>query len=130
MHSTYPDLPVDLRVWRTFFRVAPRGYGLARKLWLPRLRALKAVCFRTRWGFAIVVDPTDYHGWSIAMHGEHEPGVTAWILRQLRPGDTFVDVGANHGWFALLAAHRLHMNPKPTFAPCLGGVSKSTVSTT
>ncbi len=33
-----------------------------------------------------------------------EPIETRWILDRLRPGDTFVDVGANVGYFTLLAA--------------------------
>lgn len=33
-----------------------------------------------------------------------EPQVTAFVQRRLRPGDGFVDVGANLGYFSLLAA--------------------------
>jgi FkbM family methyltransferase len=33
-----------------------------------------------------------------------EPGLAACLARLLRPGDTFVDAGANHGYFSLLAA--------------------------
>jgi FkbM family methyltransferase len=33
-----------------------------------------------------------------------EPNLTAWITRALSPGDTFVDVGANVGYFSALAA--------------------------
>lgn len=35
--------------------------------------------------------------------GEWEPTETYWIGRMLEPGDTFVDVGANVGYFTLLA---------------------------
>ena len=38
-------------------------------------------------------------------HGQpFEPGLAACLARLLRPGDTFVDAGANHGYFSLLAA--------------------------
>lgn len=37
-------------------------------------------------------------------HGEYEPTNTAVIENLLRPGDFAVDVGANHGWFALSMA--------------------------
>ncbi len=36
--------------------------------------------------------------------GQWEPHLTAWIPSRLAPGDTFVDVGANIGYFSLLAA--------------------------
>jgi FkbM family methyltransferase len=34
----------------------------------------------------------------------YEPGLAACLARVLRPGDTFVDAGANQGYFSLLAA--------------------------
>ena len=36
--------------------------------------------------------------------GTWQPALTRWLERRLGPGDTFVDVGANTGYFALLAA--------------------------
>jgi len=36
--------------------------------------------------------------------GEWEPTETHWFSRLLRPGDTFVDVGANVGYFSLVAS--------------------------
>lgn len=39
----------------------------------------------------------------LAGHG-HEPHVTAALARVLEPGGVFVDIGANMGWFTLLAA--------------------------
>jgi FkbM family methyltransferase len=36
--------------------------------------------------------------------GIWEPHFTYWITRQLRPGDTFIDVGANIGYYSLLAS--------------------------
>jgi FkbM family methyltransferase len=40
----------------------------------------------------------------IAEHGAYEVHVTALLNRTLRPGMTFVDVGANIGWFSVLGA--------------------------
>lgn len=39
--------------------------------------------------------------------GVFEPKETSWALAWLRPGMTFVDVGANVGYYTLLAAHRV-----------------------
>ena len=36
--------------------------------------------------------------------GIFEPSLTNWIWKTLQPGDTFVDVGANVGYFTLLAS--------------------------
>jgi FkbM family methyltransferase len=36
--------------------------------------------------------------------GVFEPNLTAWIRAHLKPGDVFVDVGANVGYFSLLAS--------------------------
>src|SRR5436309_218434 len=37
--------------------------------------------------------------------GVWEPHVTSWICGRLRPGDGFIDVGANIGYYTLLASH-------------------------
>lgn len=37
--------------------------------------------------------------------GVWEPNLTAWITERLEPGDVFVDVGANIGYYSLLAAN-------------------------
>ena len=41
---------------------------------------------------------------SIFHFGVFEPNLTAWIGRRLKPGDVFIDVGANVGYFSLLAS--------------------------
>ena len=38
--------------------------------------------------------------------GVWQPALTRWLCSSLQPGDVFVDVGANSGYFALLAAAR------------------------
>jgi FkbM family methyltransferase len=40
----------------------------------------------------------------IYVFGVWEPHLTYWIRDRLKPGDTFVDVGANIGYYTLLAA--------------------------
>jgi FkbM family methyltransferase len=56
-------------------------------------------------GFLIRVDPADYAvGHTVARTGSYEPEVSATLRKLLPPGATFVDIGANIGWFSLLAA--------------------------
>jgi FkbM family methyltransferase len=42
--------------------------------------------------------------------GRWEPFVTRFVLDTLRPGDTFIDVGANIGYYSLLASRLVGVN--------------------
>ncbi len=56
-------------------------------------------------GFAIQVDPVDENGRHIYIHGfDRRERLTRQLLRLLRPGDNVLDIGANCGYFAQLAA--------------------------
>jgi FkbM family methyltransferase len=55
-------------------------------------------------GFFLHVMPDDYIGASIIASRTYEPHVTALIRRELRQGDTFLDVGGNIGYFSMLAS--------------------------
>ncbi|MGW1076539.1 FkbM family methyltransferase [Streptomyces sp. NPDC002537] len=82
------------------FGKEPLAAGLnARLRDRPRRRV---VCSRA--GDRFVLDTRDLIQRYIYLFGVWEPHMTAWLQRRLRPGDTFVDVGANIGYFSLLAA--------------------------
>jgi FkbM family methyltransferase len=50
----------------------------------------------------------DYLAWKeISQFGWYEPGTTKVLLHALKAGDTFLDVGANNGYFSVLAAGRV-----------------------
>lgn len=57
----------------------------------------------TRWGAKMLVDTRDaaIAPW-IVLDGLWETHVTQWLQDTLRPGEVFVDVGANVGYFTLL----------------------------
>jgi len=56
-------------------------------------------------GFRMHVDPSDFAvGHTVARTGVYEPHVSSALRKVLSRGQTFVDVGANIGWFSLLAA--------------------------
>ncbi|RLV01329.1 FkbM family methyltransferase [Streptomyces griseocarneus] len=59
---------------------------------------------RTWNGDWFAVDTTDLIQRYLYLFGVWEPHMTHWLRRRLRPGDTFVDVGANVGYFSLLAS--------------------------
>jgi FkbM family methyltransferase len=61
-------------------------------------------CIRTRHGFRINVDISDWLGSHVYVTGEYESTSSSLIKSRLRRGGVFVDVGANIGYFSLLAA--------------------------
>ncbi|MGW8556570.1 hypothetical protein [Streptomyces tubercidicus] len=94
---------------RGYLRDAPGTLGkgaFARQClnpWLRRLPRQRVV--RTRFGVATAVDTQDLIQRYVYMFGVWEPHMPHWLQRRLRPGDTYIDVGANIGYFSLLAAH-------------------------
>ena len=73
------------------------------RLWAG-LRAPLLVTATTRYGGRFSCWLPDMIQTYLYVFGVWEPDVTAFIRRRLRTGDTFVDVGANVGYHALLAA--------------------------
>jgi len=63
------------------------------------------VIARTRFGDFLHIDPTEILGKHIYYFGVWEPCLTSWLLERLNSGDVFIDVGANIGYFSLLASH-------------------------
>ena len=59
---------------------------------------------RTRYGFYMSVDVSEWLGRHVFATGEYEPATSRMLATCLRPGDTFLDIGANAGYFSLLAA--------------------------
>ena len=62
---------------------------------------------RTRYGFRMRVDLGDWLGQYIYLTGGYEPPTARLIAGLIQPGDTVIDVGANAGFFTLLAATRV-----------------------
>lgn len=54
----------------------------------------------------MLLEPYEYVQGAIYWNGVWEPHVSAWLAEQLTAGSVFVDVGANVGYFTLLAAPR------------------------
>ncbi|MET8557642.1 FkbM family methyltransferase [Streptomyces sp. NPDC004959] len=59
---------------------------------------------RTRVATRFNVDTRDLIQRYIYMFGVWEPNLTKWLSSRLKPGDVFVDVGANIGYFSALGA--------------------------
>jgi FkbM family methyltransferase len=59
---------------------------------------------RTVFGMKMRGDSADIIGQYIYYFGLWEPDITAWVRRRLARGDVFLDVGANIGYYSLLAS--------------------------
>jgi FkbM family methyltransferase len=55
-------------------------------------------------GIEMELDTSDFLQREIFVSGDFEPNVRRHILRILKPGDLFLDIGANVGFFSLLAS--------------------------
>ncbi|WP_406343274.1 FkbM family methyltransferase [Streptomyces sp. NBC_00648] len=93
---------------RGYVRHAPTALGkapLSAHYLNPRLRDHpRQRVVRTRFGASFAVDTTDLIQRYLYMYGIWEPHMTRWLQRRLRPGDTFIDVGSNIGYYGVLAS--------------------------
>jgi FkbM family methyltransferase len=80
-------------LWKRYFE---RYFG-----WRTELRPQVV---RTRFGFSLQVKLPDTIQKVVLLTGRWEPFLTRFVLDTLRPGDTFVDLGANIGYYSLLAS--------------------------
>ena len=93
---------------RSYIRYFPVASGKER-LWLrvvDKYLAWHSYEFvaRTSFGQRVEGNTRDMIQQYLYYFGEWEPDLTAWIRTRLAPGDVFVDVGANIGYYALLGA--------------------------
>ena len=80
-----------------FVRPAPLG------AWLKRILRCHRVELRTPEG-TFWIDPGSVPGVELARGRSWEPGTLAAIKRLVGRGDTFIDVGANEGYFSVVAS--------------------------
>lgn len=121
--------PAWVRLAATAIRLSPGG----------RYRAMNRLCRRPPSPFLMTL-PDELGGYSytcdlrdsiareVCFTGRYEPQDTALLRQLLKPGMTFVDVGANWGYFTLLAAHLvgaggrvLSLEPDPRLYKILSG---------
>lgn len=55
-------------------------------------------------GFRYAGNTQDLLGLMVNLFGVWEPNLSAFLQSRLAPGDTFIDVGANSGWFTSMGA--------------------------
>ena len=60
---------------------------------------------KTWWGSRMLVSLPEPASVQIFLDGQMDPNLTEFLCHALKPGQTFVDVGAHLGYFSLLAQH-------------------------
>ncbi len=93
---------------RAYIRLAPWGVGrylVWRRVCRPYLnwRDITIVA-PAKFGALISCNLPDMIQAHLFYFGQWEPNLSGFLRRYLRPGDTFIDVGANIGYFSLLAS--------------------------
>jgi FkbM family methyltransferase len=88
---------VTLGRWLMRVRPAPLAAALKHLLGLRRLE------WRTAEG-TFWIDPGSYLGATLARTGTYEPATLAVLQGVVRPGEAFVDIGANEGFFTVAAS--------------------------
>ncbi|MFD8967702.1 FkbM family methyltransferase [Streptomyces sp. NPDC059568] len=106
MHNKHSEALVS--VGRGYVRhspVSPGKAALAAEYLNTQLRAHpRRRVVRARFGARFAVDTRDLIQRYLYMFGVWEPHMTRWLRGRLGPRDTFVDVGANIGYYSVLAS--------------------------
>ncbi|WP_327368697.1 FkbM family methyltransferase [Streptomyces sp. NBC_01217] len=105
---TNPLVEALITLGRGYVRRAPGSVGkapIAARCLNPLLRDNpRRRVVDTVYGPKFAVDTQDLIQRYIYMFGVWEPNMSRWLRRRLRHGDTFVDVGANVGYYSVLAS--------------------------
>ena len=87
-------------LWASLMRLRPAQLGvLGKKLFRVRRGVLDLPSGHKLW-----IDPASQLGQALLKDHAYEPGTLATMTSVLRAGDTFVDIGANEGYFTVIAA--------------------------
>jgi len=88
-----------LLLYSSLLRVRPTQLGAALRVVL----GVRRRCIRAR-RHTFFADPASNFGLQLLRDGIYEAAMTRLLEALLRPSDTFLDVGANEGYFSVLAA--------------------------
>jgi len=90
-------------ICRPYIRYSPLNIG-SKWLFQKVKRIPRHFVAKTCFGVSIEGSTTDLIQRAIYYFGIWEPNLSSYLIRTLAPGDTFVDVGANIGYYTLLSS--------------------------
>ncbi len=70
---------------------------------LKKIIFLKRVTEKTKFG-KFFIDPVSLFGQDLILNGVYEPETINFLFKYLSKGDIFVDIGANEGYFSIVAS--------------------------
>lgn len=121
MTSTTHIRPANLRLLSLLGRLRPAPLAAS----IAELLKISRTEFETAEG-TFWIDPVSYLGRTLILEGTYEPGMTACLRRHLNCGMTFVDLGANEGYFSVIASRLVGpagtvvaVEPQPGLQPVL-----------
>src|SRR5438105_1935670 len=97
----HENLPLRLNFYESVLSIRPAQLAALIK----RVLFIHRVVVETSDGLKFWIDPVSILGLKLLRDRTFEPSLSKLIKRLLRVGDTFVDVGANEGYFSVLAAN-------------------------
>lgn len=104
LHALEHGMPLDTYLSNLLeseeYRRRPVGGGL-------RFKTSKPVCTLIGGRLPLWIDLCDEYVSLPCLRDSYEPSETRFVLDRLGPGDVFLDIGANVGWFAIQAAERV-----------------------
>lgn len=114
----------DIKYWSD--RLATEEFSYDRLAWYFRKAREFGVRTRARGITLVSLDDFElyvhYYDWDIGenilQYRQYEPHVTAFLKKHLREGMTFVDVGANIGYFTLTAAKQVGFSGRVIAVEC------------
>ncbi len=101
----FPYVPtrVEQLLFSALLRIRPAQLGD----FIKRMLRIRRRYVATSWGGVFWLDPVSVFGQHLLNQQVHEPSLTQIVHGLLSEGQTFVDVGANEGYYSILAAKRV-----------------------
>jgi FkbM family methyltransferase len=88
------------KYYETLLRIRPAQLSnLVKQILQIKRKLIKTTTSHTFWA-----DPVSIFGFKLLSEGVHESQMTKLLELLLRPGDTFLDIGGNEGYFSVIAS--------------------------